>query len=417
MASTAKLAFTLKERDRRWALARKFMDDHQVAALIIYGESEITGPGAYTPDNWVTNQRPGTTVVFPRHGNPLWLTAAKGVYSHWQSAQANEENWISPDEIRVGRDSGTLIKTLHELKLTASTIGVCGLEPFIPIYPGGVIPYSYWNKVLSELPQASFKDVGEAFSIAIMPLSDEQISVLRHASNIGDAMAQAMVKASGPGVPENEIYSAAMNAAYSRGANAPLIHMFTGPQAINFGPPRWTYSSQSPPRILQEGDIITAEIFCDFGKQQIQVQITIAVGKAHDDLLRADAIVRECYDAGLKAMKVGSTFGDVAKAMRLPLEKHGAWSKGPQVHSLNPLIPVCEIQVDMADAGVPDGYPRKWIMDTIAPDIVLQPGMSFAMEPTCAIGPYAVTIGGTVVVTEDDPEELSTYTTKLLKAP
>ncbi|KAF7547301.1 hypothetical protein G7046_g9046 [Stylonectria norvegica] len=418
MTAPVNLAFTIKERDRRWALTRKFMDEHQVEALVIYGESEVTGPGAYTPDNWVTNQRPGSTVLFPRHGNPLWLTGmAKGIISHWHSEQASESPWISAAEIRIGRDSSTLINTIHELKLATSAIGVCGLEPFIPVYPGGIIPYTFWSKVVAEFPQATFKDIGQAFSTAIMPLSDEQISVLRHASSIGDDMARAMVKASAPGVPENEVYSAGMNAAYLRGANAPLIHMFTGPQAINWGPPRWTYSSQSPPRVLEDGDIVTGELFCDFGKLQIQVQITIAVGKAHEDLLRADTIVRECYDAGLKALKVGSTFGEVAKAMRFPLEKHGAWSKGPQIHSLNPLIPVCEVKVDLADVGVPNVYPQKWTMNTIAPDVVLKAAMSFAMEPTCAIGPYAVTIGGTVVVADGEPIELSTYTTRLLRAP
>lgn len=393
------------------------MDDHELEALVIYGESEITGPGAYTPDNWVTNQRPGSTVVFPRKGNPLWLTAmAKGIISHWHSDLADESPWISPADIRLGRDSGTLINVLRELNLSTSVIGVCGLEPFIPIYPGGVIPYSLWAQVLSKFPQAKFRTVGEAFSIAIMPLSDEQLSVLRHASNIGDAMAHAMVKASGPGVPENEVYSAGMNIAYARGANAPLIHMFTGPQAINWGPPRWTYSSQSPPRVLGDGDVVSAELFCDFGKLQTQIQITIAVGEVHEELLHADKVVRECYNAGLDALKVGSTFGEVARAMRLPLEKHGAWSKGPQIHSLNPLIPVCEVAVDLADIGVPDVYPQQWTMPTIAADMVIQPGMSFAMEPTCAIRQFAVTIGGTVVVTDGKPIELSTYTTRLLRA-
>jgi Xaa-Pro aminopeptidase len=393
------------------------MAQQELDALIIYGESEVTGPSAYTLDNWITNQRPQSTVVFPRKGNPLWLTAQpKGVIGIWHEEQAGEQPWVGPQDVRIGRDAETLIRTLRELKVECGRIGVCGLEPIIPIYPSGMIPYSLWHRVVSDMPKATFKAVGQAFSIAIMPLSDEQISVLRHAAKIGDCMAHAMVKASGPGIPENEIFSAGMNAGYMRGANVPLLHMFTGPQAVQWGPPRWTYSAQSRPRVLDDGDLVTSEIFCDYGKMQVQLQMTIAIGRTHPDVERAATIVRQCYEEGLKVLTAGRTFRELAEAMRKPLDDNNAWSKGPQVHSLNPLIPVADIDIDLAHVGVPANYPRVWKAPVLVPDLILEPGMSFAMEPTCAIGPYAVTIGGTVVVTEGEPMELNTYTTRLLRA-
>ncbi|RAO72530.1 uncharacterized protein BHQ10_008542 [Talaromyces amestolkiae] len=388
MSTTRSLAYTLQERDRRWLLARDFMADHGVDALFVFGEPEMSGPGPYTLDNWVTNHRPGSTVIFPKTGEPLVLSfMPAAIIDHIHAREHGEQPWVSAKNIRMGRDAESTVTALRDLGLTESTIGVCGLEPFVPIHPSGVIPYSLWNKILSEFPKANFKSVGQAFLTAIMPLSDEQILVTRHAANIGDEMAQAMVKACAPGVPENEIFRAGMDAAFARGTVVPVIHMFTGPKAINWGPPKWHYSPQSPPRVLQDGDLVAAEIFCDFGKMQAQLQVTIAVGKVHQDVEWAAEIARQCYDAGLKALQPGNTFGEVAKAIREPLKENGAWSKGPQIHSLNPIVPVCEIDVDLANIGVSEVYRRHWALDTLAADMVLKPGMTFALEPTCAIGP------------------------------
>ncbi|MCO5972428.1 hypothetical protein [Actinoallomurus soli] len=47
--------------------------------------------------------------------------------------------------------------------------------------------------------------------------------------------------------------------------------------------------------------------------------------------------------------------------------------------------------------------------------MILEPGMSFAFEPSCGIGDHMVTIGGTVLVGEDEPVELNPLTAELLR--
>lgn len=61
-------------------------------------------------------------------------------------------------------------------------------------------------------------------------------------------------------------------------------------------------------------------------------------------------------------------------------------------------------------------YPVVIGMDTGLGDMELDPGMTFAFEPSCVFGRRRVTLGGTVVVGEDGPIELNPYTAQLLRA-
>jgi hypothetical protein len=62
------------ERDRRWNLTRAFMAREDLDALLVFGEHEDAGPAQVAYDTWFTNERPGTTVVFPRDGEPIALS-------------------------------------------------------------------------------------------------------------------------------------------------------------------------------------------------------------------------------------------------------------------------------------------------------------------------------------------------------
>ncbi len=409
-------AYSLAERDRRWNLARKFMEQQGVDGLIVFGEHEDAGPAPYCYDNWFTNDRPGSTVVFPRMGRPIVLTLLPAcVVDHFQATDRGEKLWILPEDIRVGRHAAALTAALREKDLSKSTIGVLGLEPFIPLHPEGVVPFQLWHKVLTENPEATFKSVGEDFARLIMPLSDEEVAVVRHAAKIGDSMAEAMVMAARPGSAENEIVRAAIDAAHAEGTVVPMLHLYSGPTAINWGQPRWTYSPQARPRILQNGDVITSEVFCNFGMRATQLQVSIAIGEVHQDVDRASKVARECYEAGLNALRPGVKFGDVAQAMRKPLHDAGGWSKGPQIHSLNPIFAICGLDVDLSVVGVSDKYPRIRHLDTLSEDLIIELGMTFAFEPSCAFGSRGVTIGGTVVVGQDGPIELNPDVAKLFR--
>ena len=408
--------YSLAERDRRWTLARTFMDREGLDALIVFGEHEDSGPSPFCVDTWFTNDRAGMTVVFPRSEELIaFVPISTYVNDHLMSSRRGDASWIAADQIRVGRHSGEIVDALNEHGLAKGTIGVIGLEPYIPWHPEGIVPYQLWKNILAHFPNVEFKPVGLDFARLMMPLSQEEVAVVRHSASIGDAMARAMVDAARPGVSEAEVFKAGMAAAHECGTAVPWMHLCSGSEPSGSGPPQWTYRPQAP-RILQDGDLIVTEVFSSFGMRQTQHQVAIAVGEVHEEFERCARVARACYDAGLQTLRAKTPFGDVAEAMLKPLEEAGGWVRGPQIHGLNPFGSLCRFPGDLSQIPGAKRYPHVAGLPTALGEMELEPGMTFAFEPGCGFGPRIVTIGGTVVVGDDGAIELNAYTAQLLRA-
>ena len=416
MDDTSVPTYSPAERDRRWNLARTFMDQEAVDALIVFGEHEDAGPAPFNFDTWFTNDRPGSTVVFPRTGEPIsHVPISTFINDHMASSRNGDAMWIPPQNIRVARNSDGIADTLNEHGLAKATIGVVGLEPYPPLFSESIMPYQLWHTIEARFPDAEFKPVGLTFARLLMPLSPEEIAVVRHSASIGDAMAQAMVEAAAPGVAENEVYAAGMAAAYKLGTVVPGMHLRSGPEPAGWGPPQWAYRPQAP-RVLQDGDVISTEVFCNFGMRASQHQATIAIGDVHEDFERAALVARAAYDAGLKALHAKRKFGDVAEEMLKPVEVAGGWVRGPQIHGLNPFGSFCRYPANFRRLDGAEHYPKVTGMSTTLGEMELEPGMTFAFEPSCVFGRRPVTLGGTVIVGDDEPIELNPYTAQLLRA-
>jgi len=406
--------FSMAERDRRWSETRKFMEMQNVDALLIFGEHEDAGPAPFAFDIWFTNGRPGTTVVFPKVGDPVSLFPMS-LFSmdHMESCRRGDVMWIPAENIRNSRDSSTLAAVLNETGLAKGTIGVVGLEPYPPWHMEGILPYTLWNNILKQFPYAHFKPVAHALARLVMPQSQEETAVVRHTASIGDAMARAMVETAGPGVSESEVYAAGMAAGFSRGAVPSPMHFWSGPEPVASGWPQWGYRPQAP-RTLQDGDVIRAEVFCNFGGRHTQHQVLIAIGEVHQDLERAARVARAIYDAGIQGLRPGRRFGDVVDEMLKPMEGAGGWVFGPPVHGLNPLIALSSFPGNVEVDGI-EHYPALSDHPTILADMKLVPGMCFALEPNYAFGRHLAYMGGTVMIGETEAIEFNPYTAQILR--
>lgn len=408
--------FSVAERDRRWDLARSFMDDEGVDALLVFGEHEDAGPAPVAYDTWFTNGRPGATIVFPRTGEPIaLLPGPMFIMDHLESSRRGETMWIPPHNLRGARTSATIGETLDQLGLTEAAIGVVGLGPHLPWHPEGIIPHGLWSNVLSRFPEADFRPVDLSFGRLVMRLGQEEIAVVRHSASIGDAMVKAMVATAAPGIPESRVYAAGMATGYGHGSLPPSMHLWSGPDVVAAGPPAWGHRPQAP-RVLQNGDVIYAEVFSNFGGRHTQNQVTITVGDVHEDFHRAAEVARAAYDAGLEALRPGRTFGELVDAMHEPIDAADGWPFLIAVHSLNPGLSVGKGRGLFSRIPGAEEYPRVPDHPTFLPDMELVPGMSFAFEPNYAFRRHLVHLGGTVIVGEDVPIELNPYSAQLLHA-
>lgn len=408
--------YSIAERDRRWTLARTFLEGEDLDALLVFGEHEDAGAAPFCFDTWFTNERAGMIVLFRREGDPIVFAPIKTyILDHLEGWRRGDQGWIEAENVRLGNLSGTVADTLITSGLSSAKVGVIGLEPYIPWLPEGIVPYRFWQNLLTQVPNIGFKPVGADFARLMMPLSKEEIAVVRHSAQIGDAMAQAMVDAARPGASEVELYAAGMGVAHKSGTVVAGMHMWTGPAPAASGPPQWAYRPQAP-RILAEGDYIATEVFCGFGMRQTQHQVAIAIGEVHEDFERAAVIARKCYEVGLDKLRAGRRFHEVTEAMLAPVEAASGYVRGPQIHGLNPFGSFCRDFGGLAQVDGADRYPKAEANSTELGEMLLEPGMTFAFEPSCGFGRHLVTVGGTVIVGDDQAIELNAYTAQVLRA-
>ena len=405
--------YSLAERDRRRALADRLMDEEGLDALIVYGDREMAFPAPFAPDTYFTNDRPGAILVIPKGGEPVaHVFIATVVEDHIQAADRGRSGWLRPENIRVGKMGYTLVDTIEDLGLARARFGVIGLDAYPPFYFDGAMPYNTWRTVLEDLPHATFTSVGDRFFELAAVKSDEEIAVLRWSAQVGGRMCRAMLDATGPGVSENEIYAAAMQAAGANLGYSTGLILGSGTDHIGWGAPAWTYRPE-PPRVVEDGDVVLGEVFCSLGMLETQHQPTIAVGRVHPDTRRAADAAHASYLAGVRTLAAGRTFGEVVDAMAVPMRQVDGWQVHPLVHSISPfgLIGVGDRMADLPEA---QRYGSVVRIPTVGRDTVLRPGMVFALEPNCVLDRHLANVGATVIVGEDRGVELDTTTVEML---
>jgi Xaa-Pro aminopeptidase len=407
--------YSTAERDRRWAIARAVMDEEDVDALVVFGEHELAGPAPFAPDTYFTNDRPGAIVVIARDAAPVSLVWGPGhVLDHMEACRRAEASWLEPVNIRVAKHDHGLVALLTERGLGRASIGVIGLEPYPPFHFNPIMPYLLWSTVLRQLPFMVVKPVWLSFLLRTMALSAEEIAAVEYAAMVAHAMTLAMLDTAKPGKSEAEVYAAAMAAGHVRGIASPVLMLASGPEFVSWGPPAWGYRPQ-PPRTLDPGDVLLAELTCSYGMRDVQAQVAIALGEVHPDFDRAADAARAAYAAGLAALRPGGIFGDVCAAVSGPVTAAGGSVLHQLVHGLNPYGAVSGFGRDVRALPGAAEYGHIAEVTTAGHDLPLVPGMTFSLEPNCTLGRHQIQLGSTVVVGAEAPTELTPLTTRLLR--
>lgn len=408
---------SLKERDRRWGLARDIMCKNDLQALLIYGDRESAAPAPFSIDHYFTNDRLGSAVIFHEDNAPIVITfAPMMIADHIQAKLRGDMQWIAPEQLRVGKTGQHIGHVLQQMGLNKCHIGVIGLEPYPPFYFDGALPHCTWQGITQALPQATLKPVYHDFFKLASAKSEEEIVLIRYAAQIGEAMSEAMRSTARPGVSEADICAAVTSTCISMGGFTAEILLGSGSEYVGWGPAAWQYRSQAP-RVIQEGDIILSEIFALYGMYETQHQAAVAVGNVHPEIERAALVARECYEIGVRALKAGTTFGQVVDMMEQPLLDANGWHVHPLIHSINPYGPI-GFGTAPGIESLPEAanYSQVGRLPNHGRDLVLQEGMCFAFEPNCAFGRHLANIGGTVLVGKEQGVELNYNSTYLMRA-
>jgi len=223
---------------------------------------------------------------------------------------------------------------------------------------------------------------------------------LERSATITERTIDTMIQTARPGVSEKELYGAMVQSMLANGGDLPtLFFLSAGPDITN--------SSFVPTDYrIQKGDRIVNEIEAKYGGYAAQAVSPVVVGKAAEDYKQMVNLSRTCFDAILRAMKPGITFGAVFDTYRQTVEQEG---KGKYLWN----HPV------MHARGLGDDGPALLGDKDLErfSKIELQSGMVFILKPQVrgAQGKGRASIGDTVAVTGTGARRLGKRELKLVE--
>ncbi|MBI2954516.1 MAG: aminopeptidase P family protein [Chloroflexi bacterium] len=403
---------SLKVRDRRWAAVRGLMQEKGIDCLIVtglLGREELEG--------YLTNDSATGIVVFPLEGDPVYLVwSSTRVFKSMEGARRGGTPWIEnwQDNWVVGCTGHHVAAVLKKKGFESSTIGIVGVSNSAPHQLEGCMTYKTWSHVLESFPKARFVEVSGEFGEVMLVKGEEELAVIRHSAAIGEKACQALLEASRPGAPESDIAAVVVGEILRNGAGfrMPNLILQTGIDNLSWGQPAWMYEAV-PPRQVQAGELVMAEIFVVYGGMETQQQMCASLKPVHPVNLELAGVARRAYEIGLEAMRPGRRFMEVAEAMEAPLTEAGCWHQTPLLHSINPLSWLGPTNVGLDRS--PETEEFKTIAQPYCPaaDLVIKPGMVFELEPNACRGRHRVNIGGTIIVTEHGAEELNNLATRM----
>jgi Xaa-Pro aminopeptidase len=269
------------------------------------------------------------------------------------------------------------------------------------------------------LPKVTFVDLWKPFVQIMMVKSHEEIAMFRKAALILEVAAEEFVDACKLGNTVADIESAYQSKLIPYGAE---VWPLTLPVcSIGFGPDggrgiAWLAHGLKPP-VISKGDLVECELMANVGSLHAQALIAVSIGEPSAEKVKLATLARESYEIGVRMIRPGITFGQLAEAMAEPNKREDAWQLSPLVHSLNPHEPVSDITVGVINfTGVKE---RLGDVPLLEPkmeraDLVIEEGMLFEIEPNSAYGRTYVAIGGNAIVTKRGCEELNKIPTRMV---
>jgi Xaa-Pro aminopeptidase len=400
---------TLAERDRRYAGLRAIMETRGLDGVVVGSFQGRERLESYLIDDFLD-----AVVVLPLKSDPVLLAFGGSRISRiFESQRRGHDVWV-PD-VRMSAGGAKVAEVLKERGLDRGRIGLVGFGPTAPGEAEGLLPLGFHNNLVKALPDAAIDDFTLAFTDFMLVKSEQEIALLRFAARVSEEACKVMMEVSRPGVSEASVYAETIREIHRWGCDLryPFFSLQSGKDNIGWGVPRWSLRAE-PPRLLETGDLVQAEIHTIYGGVEGQVNMSVCLDPADDVVHRLEAVARESYEAGVAAVKPGVTFASVVQAMEKPLARAGCWSKTPLLHTLTfgstGFTAVNREQLAGTRDDAIEGKARPGIRRG---DLVLQEGMSLEIEPNACLGMVRVNIGAGVIVTARGAEELNSLATRV----
>lgn len=379
------LHFELSEFERRVAAVKKEMVRRGIDILLVAEPANqyyLTGYDAYS------FYTPQIVIVALEHDEPIWIgrfldrvSAAMTTYLAEDNIRAYSDEYVASTELSA---YGFMAGIVKELGGEKAKIGV---EMASFYYPARA-----HADFVRALPLADFVDVDVLVNWIRMIKSPAEISIMRQAGIIADAMIQRALDTIKPGVRECDVAAAVYHQQISGtpdfGGSYACVPPFlcVGERAIA---PHASWTDEP----ISESTIVTLEVFGNRHRYQVNLARSISVGEPAASYRKLSEIVVEALNTGLENIRPGRTCSEVDSFFREALARHGYHKEARRGYPIG--------------AGYPPTLQYRTASFRKEDKTVLQPGMCFHMHNGLWLDKVGISITQPIVVTESGYEALT----------
>lgn len=379
------LHFDRAEFDARVAAVKADMAKRGIDILLVSEPPNLNYLTGYDAYAFYT---PQMAIVTLNHAEPILMTRFMDRIS------ARITTYLVEDNIRAFPDEYVNSPALSPYNVIADIVKEIGGEKAkIGVEMGG---YYYSARAHADLvralPLAAFADADLLVNWIRLVKSPAELTLMRQAGRIGDAMLKRAIDTAEPGVRECDLAAAVYHQQISGtpefggSYDSSALHLCVGERALA---PHSAWTDKP----LPSSTTINIEVHGIRLRYQINVSRTICIGNPSPTFKEFSKISVEALNAGLEKVRPGRTCSEVHGAFAQVLARHGLEKEGRLGYPIG--------------IGYPPSVAERTANLRKGDQTVLQPGMCFHMMPGLWLDDRSVAITQPFAVTESGHEPLT----------
>ncbi|WP_420969489.1 M24 family metallopeptidase [Bradyrhizobium sp. B120] len=379
------LHFERAEFVARLAAVKKEMARRGIDILLLSeppNQNYLTGYDAYS------FYTPQMVLVALNHDEPIFITRFMDRISGVMTT------YLADDNIRGYKDEYVQSTTLSAYDFIADVVKeVGGEKASIGVEMGGYYYSAHAHAdLVRALPLAKFVDADLLVNWIRIVKSPAELSIMRQAGRIADAMIKRAVDTIAPGVRECDIagaiYHQQMSGTPDFGGTYGCSCLMLGVGERALAPhAAWT------DKPLPASTTVYVEVHGNRLRYQVNLSRTICVGEPSSEYQKFSEIAVEALNAGVESVRPGRTCSEVQGAFRQALARHGFEKEARLGYSIG--------------IGYPPAVGERTASLRKGDETVLQPGMCFHMMPGLWLDNKSIAITQSFAVTESGHEALT----------
>jgi ectoine hydrolase len=389
--TAATLHFPLAEYERRIALTRTAMARRGLDLIIVSDPSNMAWLTGYDGWSFYVHQ----AVLLALDGEPLWWGRAMDAQGAKRTVFMAHDNIVGYDDTYVQNPDK------HPMDQLSGVITARGWDQSRI----GVEMDNYWfsaaanQSLRSNLGSARFSDATGLVNWQRGVKSDFEVTFMRRAAAIVDAMHARVIELVEPGLPKNVLVAeiqkqAILGAGGHWGDYCAFVPML--PSGIDATAPHLTWDD----RPFQNNEGTFFELGGCYRRYHAPLSRTVFLGRPPQKFLDAEKAVAEATEAGLAMCRPGRTCGEVAEAFFSTLKKNG-FDKDSR-----------------AGYAIGLSYPPDWGERTLSirrgDTTILQPNMTLHFMPALWLDDGGLELSETILITPAGAEALCKTPRKLV---